>query len=141
NASVRRPPSPAASSATARRSRSAGSVITPPPTPGGSSAEHPAEHVREESAVAVVLDVVGGIDPRDRLELARTTVLRRDAHGERLAGREAAGDPGHLVGLAARQPERGGVLAAPELERQDAHADEIAPVNALVALGDHGADA
>src|SRR5205085_8515112 len=44
-------------------------------------------------------------------------------------------------GLPAGETERGARLPLPELERQDAHADEVAAVDPLEALGDHGADA
>ena len=39
------------------------------------------------------------------------------------------------------EPERRRRLAASELQRQHAHADEVRPVDALEALGEHGADA
>ena len=45
-----------------------------------------------------------------------------------------------LVVLAG-EAERGAVLAAEELERQDAHADQVAAVDALEALGQRGAHA
>ena len=43
--------------------------------------------------------------------------------------------------LAAGQAERLGVLAGQELERQDAHADQVRAVDALVGLGEDGANA
>jgi hypothetical protein len=46
-------------------------------------------------------------------------------------------DTGDRVELAAGQPERLAALAVPELERQDAHHQEVGAVDPLVALGDH----
>ena len=43
--------------------------------------------------------------------------------------------------LFAGEAERFGVLAGEELQRQDAHADEVGAVDALVAFGDDEADA
>ena len=43
--------------------------------------------------------------------------------------------------LLARQPERLGRLAVRELERQDAHADQVRAVDPLVRLGQHEAHA
>src|SRR5205807_10119759 len=43
--------------------------------------------------------------------------------------------------LPAAQPQRLPALAALELQRQDAHADQVGAVDALEALGDHRADA
>src|SRR3954452_5003571 len=39
----------------------------------------------------------------------------------------------------AGEPERGGALAVRELERQDAHADQVGPVDALEGPRDHRA--
>ena len=39
--------------------------------------------------------------------------------------------------LFAGQAQAGGTFAGPELQRQHAHADQVAAVDALVALGDH----
>ena len=75
-----------------------------------------------------------GVEPEPRLEdlvvgahrhLARTGVL--DALDREL--------------LAPREPEGFGALAVRELQRQDAHHQQIRAVDPLVALGDHGAHA
>ena len=57
-------------------------------------------------------------------------------HGLELAGLVADGED-----LFAGEAERFGVLAGQELQGQDAHADEVRAVDALVALGDDEADA
>ena len=54
---------------------------------------------------------------------------------------DAARDAADREALAAVEAERGGRLAVDVLQRQHAHADEVGAVDALVALGDHGADA
>jgi len=59
----------------------------------------------------------------------------------RFLGRHAAGDTGDRDGLLAGEAVAGGILAGQELQRQDAHADEVGAVDALEAPGDHGADA
>src|SRR6266571_6995440 len=69
-------------------------------------AQHPAQHVRQQPAVPVVLDVVRRIDARHRLERLRTTVLRPRAHRETLPGSEPWGDALDAVGLPAGEPER-----------------------------------
>ena len=50
------------------------------------------------------------------------------------------GDAADRVRLAPGQAERVRVLAGEELQRQDPHPDEVRPVDALEALGDHGSD-
>ena len=65
------------------------------------------------------------------------------AHAERhrLTLGQTLRQPEHVELLAAREAERRGVLAGLELERQDAHADQVGAVDALVALGKHGTNA
>src|SRR5207253_2957668 len=96
--------------------------------------QHPPQHVRQQPAVPVVLDIVRRIDARDGLEGPHLPVLATPPHGDALPGGESGRDPLHVVGLPPGEPERRRCLAGQKLERQDAHADEIAPVDALVAL-------
>src|SRR5262249_52754246 len=56
-------------------------------------------------------------------------------------GREQLGQTDDVVSLFAGEAQRVRVLFREKLQRQDAHADEVGTVYALVALGDHGADA
>ena len=58
-----------------------------------------------------------------------------------LAHAQAVGHAANAVGLETGEPQRLGVLAFHELQRQDAHADEVAPVDALEALDDGSLDA
>src|SRR5262249_43483105 len=89
---------------------------------------------REDAAVADVLALARRVEPEPRRELdvvcphgdlARLSVL--DAEDRKL--------------LAAGQTERLGVLAGRELQREDPHHQEVRPVDALVAVGDHRLDA
>ena len=76
-----------------------------------------------DSAVTVIVPAVG--------ELAVE-------HGGQLAG---LADGVELLAGEAVDADRVGVLAGLELQRQDAHADQVGAVDALVALGDDEADA
>src|SRR5690606_25677756 len=51
---------------------------------------------------------------------------------------QAIDETDDVVGLLAGEPQRLGVLAVLELERDDAHADEVRAVDALEALGEDG---
>ncbi len=82
------------------------------------------ESTRASTSNAVRAPVVG--DGLDRQPLVR---------------RDAAGDAADREALAAVEAERGGRLAVDVLQRQHAHAHEVGAVDALVALGDDGADA
>ena len=68
---------------------------------------------------------------------------RRRAPGRRAsdAGPRPSARPDDVEGLAARQAQRRGALTGQELERQDAHAHEVGAMDALVRLGEDGADA
>src|SRR5215469_12528803 len=56
-------------------------------------------------------------------------------------GRQQLRQADDVVGLFAGQAQRVRVLFVEELQRQDAHANEVGTVYALVAFGDHGAHA
>src|SRR5690242_17925556 len=68
--------------------------------------QHPPEHVRQQPAVPVVLDVVGRIDARDNLEGPRLPVLAPRVHGQPLTRRETGSDALDVVRLSPREPER-----------------------------------
>ena len=84
--------------------------------------------------MAVVLPLTRSVEPDAR---AKLTVV--GPHGHR-AGR-AAFYALYREELAAGQPERLPPLAVSELQRQDAHHQQIGAVDALVALGQHRAHA
>src|SRR5215216_1785839 len=72
------------------------------------------QHVVQDAAVAVVLDLLRSVEAHPGLEL------------------------GHLL---AGEPEARHGVAAREFQGSDAHADQVAAVDALEGLGDDGADA
>ena len=84
----------------------------------------------------VVVDLDRRVDAAQRLEpnLAARWMTRLDL--EVLPGREFVRQ-GDREGLAAVEAERPGALARHEGHRKDAHADEVAAVDALEALRDH----
>src|SRR5690606_11091928 len=95
-----------------------------------------AEDVLEDASVTVVVELVGGVDPAEHAEGAGAAVLARRGDLEALAGLESFGDATDAEGLAAGQPQALRVLAALELQREHAHAHQVAAVDALEALGD-----
>src|SRR5437016_10955183 len=118
-ARVRRPPASAASTASSSRSRRAG------------SGNHPSEHVGEEPTVVVVRHVVGRVDARDRRERLRSTALVLGPDREPLLWGEILGQALDVVDLASGETERGGRLPCLELERHDAHTNQVRAVDAL----------
>ena len=91
--------------------------------------------------MAEVLRLDGGVDPASHAELGDPAVVVGRGHRQRRARLDPAFDAADLVGLAAGEAERRPALVRLELEGQDAHPDQVAPVDALVRLGDHRADA
>src|SRR5947208_7773582 len=99
------------------------------------------EHVRQDSTMLEGDQFFRRVDARDRLELDRRVAAAERADGDEAAGPQALRDAGQLVALAAGQPERRRRAAWLVLQRQHAHVDEVAAVNALEALGEHRLDA
>ena len=83
----------------------------------------------------------GRVDPDDGLKRDRRAgvALGADRHASSRA--EALRDARDLEQLATGQPERGRRTGGLELQRQHAHVDEIAAVNALEAFRDDGTNA
>src|SRR5215510_1378086 len=108
---------------TARRAalpRSPGSVRAPSVKPG--SAAELAQDELEDAAVAEVLHLVGGVDADLGVELL---AIGTDGDLAREVARPSVLEPDHvecLVPNQAQRLDRGAIL---ELERQDAHADQI----------------
>src|SRR6185503_10421994 len=106
--------------------------------------DQPPQHVLQDAAVAVVLGLVGRVDAYARVELDRLAVVAPGAHAHGASGLEgAAVELGDLdvERLVAGEAERLRALALRELERQDAHADQVGAVDALEALRERGAHA
>src|SRR3546814_7119960 len=95
----------------------------------------------QDAAVLVVVDLVERIDAAQHLDGLRRTVGPGDRHRQLHARLEARGDARDVELLAAVEAERLAGGARQELQRHDAHADEVRAVDALVALGDHRLDA
>src|SRR5690606_3472988 len=100
-----------------------------------------AQHVLQDAAVSIVVELDRRIDPGHHLEALRLAVLAARDDLERLADREVAGDAADVVRLLTRQAERLHVLPLEELQRQHAHADQVAAVDALERARDHRLDA
>src|SRR4029453_7995598 len=119
---------PRSSSATSR------STVGARRSGAGLCGEQPAQHVGEGPAVAGGVTLARRVEPEDRAEL---TVVGAHGHLPRLAVVE----PRDGERLAAGQAERLTAVAGEELERQDAHHQEVRAVDALEALCDRGANA
>src|SRR5688572_26476663 len=90
------------------------------------------QHRLQDPAVAVVLQLDGCIDAAGRHELDRVAFAIRDAYFHVLSRLERIVDE-DLERADACEAKRRTVLAALEHQRQDAHADEVAAMNALEA--------
>src|SRR6478609_388700 len=101
-----------------------------------------AQHVLQDAAVAVVVGFTRGIDAQDRVEGGGAAVFGRrgDLEGLRRGALVQGGDALNGEGFRAGQPQAGGVLSGRVLQRQDAHADQVVAVDALVAFGDDSLD-
>ena len=91
--------------------------------------------------MAVVVDFDGGIDAEFDLVGLFGAVFAGDGEGDILAGLDAVAEAGDVVGFGAVEVERLRADAFGELEREDAHTDEVGAVDAFEALSDDGFDA
>src|SRR5690606_32118062 len=116
-------------------------------SPSGVSDERP-QHVLQDAAVAVVVRLTGRVDTHRGVERDGLLALRRELAGLRRDLHGLRGDA--LVellktldrhDLGAVQAERLPALTRRELQRNDAHADEVGAVDPLEALGDDRLDA
>src|SRR5690606_37328442 len=105
----------------------------------GLLADQAPQHVLQDAAVAVVVGLTRGVDAYDRVELHAG--VGGDLHRAGGGAVVQLGHAGDGEGLLAGQAEGVGRVALRELQRQDAHADEVRAVDALVGLGDDGLDA
>ena len=90
--------------------------------------------------MAVVVDFDGGVDAEFDGLFEFGAVFAGDGEGDILAGLDAVAEAGDVVGFGAVEVERLRADAFGELEREDAHADEVRAVDAFEALGDDGFD-
>src|SRR5262245_10865656 len=89
----------------------------------------------------IVIQFRRGIDAADYLELGDFAVIGGRLYSEFLSQLESGRDASHIELLESRQTERLKILAGLELQRHDAHADQVAAVNAFKALRDRRFDA
>src|SRR3954447_12394605 len=117
-----------------------------PPTSGVvTTLSQVAQYAVQYAAVPVVGDFVRGVEAHPSLEFDGIAAVTRRLH---LDAPGTFGIRGHglvealdVEDLLAGEPERLGTLAVWELERQHAHADQVGPMDALVALRQHRAHA
>src|SRR5688572_25596423 len=101
----------------------------------GPLCRHRLEDIRHDAAGAEVFEFHGRIEPATYGEANGPAVIGGRGDLERPARSERGGSR-DVVTLRAVEPERRGVLAGHELERQDAHPDQVAPMDALDAFED-----
>src|SRR5205809_6966875 len=94
------------------------------------------QRVLENPAMAVVVQLGRRVDPAGDRELFHLAVVTCRPHGEILSQLEARRDPANIELLEAREAERLEIFVGLELQRNDAHADQVASMNALIALCD-----
>ena len=103
----------------------------------GAAAQAPQD--RRQDAAAVVVDLDRAVEPGDRLEpVARAVRPASSARHDRdaSAGRGPSASPRIENVSRPVSPSDAALLARQELERQDAHPDEVGAVDPLEALGD-----
>ncbi len=103
--------------------------------------EHLAKDVLQNSAVLVVGDFKRRIDSRRCAEVDRQSLRAARGDFDLAARNECVGQALDVENFQARQSERFQIFARQKFERQHAHADQIAAMNALETFGEHGADA
>src|SRR5687768_11437340 len=97
-----------------------------------------AQDVGQDAVVIVVLHLDRRVDSGDYLEGLHRTVGRRRSYVETLARRQVRLDATNVEHLFTGQTQARDRFARQELERQDAHTDEVAAMDALKALDDDG---
>src|SRR5262245_48534219 len=98
-------------------------------------------HRLQNAALLVVVEFDGGVDADMGVARLDAAAGGRGADSDLAAGLEVVAQAGDLEGLFAGESQRLPGLAFEELQRQDAHVDQVAAVDPLVARGDHRADA
>ena len=91
--------------------------------------------------MAVVVPLGWRVDAAGDRELFHLAVVTCRPHAEILSQLEPRRDPAKIELLESREAERLEIYAGLELQRNDAHADQVASMNALIALCDGCFDA
>src|SRR2546427_5920231 len=101
------------------------------------------QHVLEDSAVAVMLQLLRRVDADGYRELHTRAVRPRRPDHQLLAARESLGEhgaePRDLEHFFSGQAELLRRFVGEELQREDSHPHQVRPVDPLVALGYHRA--
>ncbi len=95
----------------------------------------------ENPAVTEIFELVHRVDPRLQADAGRRPEAARDFGLEHLARPQLPGQPANCHFFITDKAEHLPAFALLELQRNDAHADEVGAVNALEGLGDDRPDA
>src|SRR4029079_4319961 len=101
----------------------------------------PPQNGLQHAAVAEVRDVDVAAQPGNGAERALTAAFVTDCDGHLLAWADVVPYASDRERLASGQAKAGGVLSREVLQGQDPHSHEVGPMDPLVRLRDHGADA
>src|SRR5690606_16987150 len=88
------------------------------------SGDEAAQHVVQDAAILVVVELVGRIDAAERFDSDHFAIGAGDAHID-LGARLKAGDIENVYLLAAIEAQGLPAFAVLELQRDDAHADQV----------------
>ena len=105
------------------------------------SSNHLTKHRLQDTAVAVVVDINHGVQTNDRWEFELVPSSRVAITCNRLARLYVIVQANDVECFTACNAKRFPALSFLELERQNAHADQVGAVNPLEAFGDDGFDA
>ena len=108
------------------------------PRGAGSGRQQLAQHEGQDAAVLVVVHLDRRVDAQQHGHVLLGTVLAGDRQRHVLHRLDAVFQAGDVVGFLAGDAQRLHAVVALELQRQHAHADQVAAVDALEAAGDHG---
>src|SRR5581483_7240299 len=104
-----------------------------------SSCREFAQHIMQDAAVPVVVELVERIDTAQQRYMLQRAIAGDDLGRELLARLQIALQAADRDLLVALEPDRRPRGAFLEGQRQHAHADEVGAMDALEALADHGA--
>src|SRR6266487_3947297 len=97
-----------------------------------------AQHVLENAAVLVVLQLLWRVDANEHLERRLLAVVQGRRDGQLLRHIAETED---VVTLLAGEAQRRRILSRRKLQRQDSHPHEVRAMDPLEAFGDHRPDA
>src|SRR5215472_14078993 len=92
------------------------------------------QHVLQDSAMLVILNLVGRVDASDRLAGFDFSVLATGANCHLHSGRDSAGNSLDIENFEAGETEARGGFSVLELQRKYSHSNQIAAMDAFEAL-------